>query len=288
MLRTSLALYTWDVCSFSSNAFYEMSSSIFAYMSIRGLGLALWSFGVLAAQEGRWRVRFPVWTFHQDSVIIYGLALGVIPNLDTLYTRTHGIRIEVLGVGLLMAVANLGILMASSREEWESKRGQTHETINGLHFSTTGSLCRCRMNGIAAGGFFQYHTEVNGFSGSLAGNLAQTVNGVMISGNNAAFMFRGVQLAGWSNEAYLLYGVQTAVALNEVRIVAGLQIGGVNMADTLAGAQIGLFNGQATGKGVQIGLVNFTREMRGLQIGLLNLRGRRVRPLIQWSLGRRS
>ena len=26
MVRTSLALYTWDVCSFSSDAFYEMSS----------------------------------------------------------------------------------------------------------------------------------------------------------------------------------------------------------------------------------------------------------------------
>jgi len=30
MLRTSLALYTWDVCSFSSNAFYEMSSNAFS------------------------------------------------------------------------------------------------------------------------------------------------------------------------------------------------------------------------------------------------------------------
>ncbi len=95
-------------------------------MGIRCFGLALWSFGVLAAQEGRWRVRFPVWTFHQDSVIIYGLAVGAIPNPDTLHTRTHGIRIEALGEGLFATVGGFGpfvvasFILARSWEKWES------------------------------------------------------------------------------------------------------------------------------------------------------------------------
>ncbi len=145
------------------------------------------------------------------------------------------------------------------------------------------------MNGIASGGLTQYHTEVNGLNVSLVASLTETANGGMISGSNGSFMVRGVQLAGVANGAFVLYGVQTAILLNiNAARGAGLQIGGVNTADTLVGGQIGLYNRRATGKGVQIGLVNFTREMRGLQIGLLNLRGRRVRPLIQWSLGRRS
>ena len=47
------------------------------------------------------KLRFPVWTFHQKNIDIYGVSLGLASTgADVMNTYTTGIKIELFGLGL--------------------------------------------------------------------------------------------------------------------------------------------------------------------------------------------
>ena len=198
---------------------------------------------------------FPIWTFHQDSIDIYGIAVGLWTlNIEPRYTNTDGIKFELIGVGLGIPLIPRSPIVESDSAYNKLKKEPLSERINGLNISSFGTACRCLTNGITAGFLAQIHYQVNGISASLFMNFTQKHNGIMAAIFNDAFYMNGLQI-GYTN-----YGFHTK----------GLQMGLID-------------NNSKEMNGLQIGLFNKSEKLKGLQIGLWNVNNRRKFPLINWN-----
>jgi hypothetical protein len=212
------------------------------------------------AQRSHRRNYFPIWTFHQDSIRIHGVSIGLLTdNVSPGNTLTNGMRIELLGLGFLLPLMPSSPV-ADSEEELESVfvRGISQK-VNGINLSTTGTTGSCYVNGISAGAVGQILLQVNGVAVSGLMNLIQKQNGLMLAFFNHAYIINGSQM-GCSNRATELCGLQLAAISNYA----------------------------LKGKGLQIGLINRCEELRGLQIGLWNVNQRRRMPLVNWGFRKLS
>jgi hypothetical protein len=199
---------------------------------------------------------FPVWSYHQDSINIHGVSLG----LWTLYnqnrtTNTNGIKFELLGVGIGMPLSP----PISDYENIDSNalklsKRPLSEKINGLNLSVTGTNCHCKTNGISTGFIGQYNYQVNGISSTLILNYTQIQNGLMASLFNDAYKMNGVQI-GASNYGHKTIGIQLGIISNSSNEM----------------------------RGVQIGLFNTAMHLKGIQIGLWNVNQKRKLPFINWN-----
>ncbi len=198
---------------------------------------------------------FPIWTFHQKNINIHGLSIGLASlgaiDKGQYQTNTNGIKIELIGLGILGALGPNPIARNDSSFS-ELAKIPFSEIINGISLSGTGTVCHSLTNGITAGLICQFNFQVNGISFSII-NYAQKHNGLQIA---------------WINNCYYMNGVQFGI-LNYSSKTNGIQIGGFN-------------NGLQT-VGLQIGLFNESNDLKGLQIGLWNVNQTRKLPLINWN-----
>lgn len=123
--------------------------------------------------------------------------------------------------------------------------------INKLSLNIIGGYT-AGANGFEAGGLFNIDKrQVHGVQ--LAGGFnvdGQSLTGLQAAGlhNQVHDTVRGVQIAGYMNKAEgSVQGVQLAVICNYARRLKGLQIGLVNITDSLGGFSLGLVNVVAGG-----------------------------------------
>jgi hypothetical protein len=185
---------------------------------------------------------FPIWTFHQDSINIHGLSVGFWTAEKKRYTNTNGIKLELIGIGILIPIIPSSPIANSDSSFVKLVTKPLSERINGLNLSSTGTVCHsCLTNGVAAGAVGQVNGQVNGFSTLLMMNFVQKQNGFVIAGFNEAYIINGIQV-GLSNYGHKTKGIQMAVIGNGSKQMTGLQIGLFNRAEKLRGIQIGLWN----------------------------------------------
>lgn len=197
----------------------------------------------------------PIWTFHQDSINIHGISIGLWSyNGEPRLTNTNGIKIELIGVGIGIPLMPRSPIVETDSSFIKLKQEPLSERINGLNLSASGSVCHCLTNGLTAGFIGQIHFQVNGMSTSLFMNFTQRHNGVMTSLFNDAYYMNGLQV-GFINNGYKTKGLQMGI------------LG--NIADEM--------------NGVQISLINKSEKLKGIQIGLWNVNQKRKLPLINWN-----
>jgi len=216
------------------------------------LSLTIRSYGQIDQKKNY----FPIWTFHQDSLNIHGVSLGLWTlNGEQRFTNTNGIKLELIGVGMFIVMFP-GHPIAETDSAFKKLQNEPlSERINGLNLSLTGADCHCSTNGVAAGLLGQINFQVNGISSTYIMNFAQKHNGIMTS-----VLFC---------EAYYMNGLQVSIA-NTGKRANGVQIGIIrNKADEMNGVQIGLFN--SSGK------------LRGFQLGIWNKNEKRALPLVNWN-----
>ncbi len=205
------------------------------------------------AQKSKRKNYFPAWTYHKKDINIHGIAVGIgtISN-DLRNTNTNGIKIEILGAGILVPLIPRSPV-AETDSEFEKKATEPiSERINGISLSATGTVCDCITNGINTGLVGNINYQVNGITASAFMNFAKKHNGLQFAMFNESYYFNGLQI-GLSN-----YGAKAG----------GLQVG------------VGNF-GRET-KGIQIGILNKTKKLRGLQFGIWNVNEKRKLPIINW------
>ncbi len=224
---------------------------------------------------------FPVWTYHQDSITINGISLGLSTfDMHDRQTYTNGIKLELVGAGLFVFLfKDPPISSRNKLEGYENNipskydKSEFSEIINGLSLSATGNFCYCLINGISLGAIGQYNDQINGFSASVFTNYAEIHNGIQIAGmGNSTVTMNGIQVALF-NHVYKGKGMQLALASNRADI-------------KFEGVQIAPFNETNQMKGLQIGVFNRSENFRGIQIGLWNVNQERRMPLINWSFGK--
>jgi hypothetical protein len=171
---------------------------------------------------------FPVWTYHNRNVNIHGVSVGIASALDSdRYTNTNGIKVEIIGLGLLMPLIPDSPIAKNDSAFYEIITEPPSEKINGFALSASGTACDC---------------VVNGFTGGFVGQINLKVNGLSVAGfMNFTQVLNGVQAALFMSETYKLKGVQIGF-LNEGHNIDGLQIGVFNRITRLRGIQIGLWN----------------------------------------------
>lgn len=198
---------------------------------------------------------FPLWTYHQKDVNIHGISLGLWSfDSKPRYTNTNGVKVELIGVGLLMPLIPESPIAKTDSAFARLIKEDLSERINGFNLSASGSVCHCLTNGLAAGAIGQIHHQVNGISTAGYLNFVQKQNGLMVAIGNDAYYMNGLQIGFWNQ------GVKTK----------GIQMGLVsNYAEKMRGVQMGLFNK--------------SENFRGIQIGLWNVNQKRKLPLINWN-----
>lgn len=183
-------------------------------------------------QAQQLKTRFPLWTFHQKNVRIYGVSLGAYSLNKNVNTITNGLRLEAPGIGLL--------LLLLPRTPWDTTHGNTAqdfpdneypERTNGVSLSFLGAM-QYRVNGFSIGGIGQVNWYMNGLSVSGGMNLAKDMNGIQVG------------------------------TFNLCERAAGIQVGMMVITSRLRGLQIGLWNNSQNTRGMQIGLWNVNEKRK--------------------------
>lgn len=184
----------------------------------------------------------PIWTFHQDSINIQGVSVGLWSvNSKPRFTNTNGIKLELIGIGIIMPLIPSSPIVENDSSFKILQLKPLSERINGLSLSASGTICHCLTNGISAGFIGQINFQVNGISSSLLMNFSQKHNGIMTSMFNESYFLNGVQI-GLLNYNYKTKGIQIGILSNGSKEIKGLQIGLYNKSENLKGVQIGLWN----------------------------------------------
>lgn len=161
---------------------------------------------------------FPVWTFHQPNTTTNGISIGIASGMkNTENTISNGIRIEIIGAGILIPAISVPMM----------RDDNITEKINRINLSLTGTLANCQVNGISVG---------------YVGESVYKVN--------------GVSATGCLNYIVISNGLQLAVLLTDNDEMNGLQVGCINRSVATNGVQIGVLNFSKDLRGFQIGLWN--------------------------------
>jgi hypothetical protein len=161
------------------------------------------------------KVHFPVGTFHQNNVNIYGISGGLsyFPNMPE-NVSTHGINLSLIGEGILAFALPCSPIPnddCSFNTVWEGDT-MVHK-IDGINLSGSGTMGYCNINGFSTG------------------YVAQVVNRI-----------NGLSVVGMLNYVQVNNGVQAAIFITEAYKMRGLQIGAYNKSHHTRGIQIGLWN----------------------------------------------
>lgn len=199
---------------------------------------------------------------------VKGLEVGTVFNVvkkDAKYVQVAGI-LNIVG-GNVMGVQAAGI------------HNNVLDTMTGVQLAGISNLTRRAVTGIQAGGIYNLSGErLTGVQLSgLINNAIDTVVGVQAAGivNMTVKKITGGQLAGVVNTSVKgVEGIQAAGIINAaIKDVTGAQVSGmVNFtAGTVNGLQAtSLLNYATKVKGVQIGLVNIADTMSGVPVGLFS------------------
>jgi len=171
----------------------------------------LFSIFLLSAFSQKRKTYFPVWTIHQKNINIYGLSAGLwnFSNEDR-NTVSNGIRIALIGEGIIAPFAPTGPSMIEDSMFQKINKETFSEKINGINLAGTGNLGDYIINGISLGFVGQLNAKVNGISAALMVNYAGVHN--------------GIQLAVFFNDTYKMRGIQVGMC-NKSKHTKGLQIG---------------------------------------------------------------
>jgi hypothetical protein len=177
----------------------------------------------IVAQEKK--IAVPFGTFQTSNLTTYGLSIGIASGAKEITNnKTNGIRLELIGLGLLVPIIPQSPIISSDKELHPDS---VSEEINGLNLSATGSVCNCRINGVSVGYVGEIVYQVNGFSATAIMNFVQVHYGIQ-----GAFLY---------SENYKMNGLQIS-AFNNSTHTKGLQIGLINSSTDLRGFQIGIWN----------------------------------------------
>jgi hypothetical protein len=214
----------------------------------------------LIGQEKVQKNYFPVWTFHQKNANIHGVSVGIASMLraDSSRTNTNGIKIELIGLGILCPLIPQSPVVKDDSSYLEMQREPVSEKINGLSLSVSGSLCDCITNGLSIGAIGQINRQVNGMAVSYFMNFSQKFN-----------------------------GLQMAI-INDVYYLNGCQIGIFNHGEKTKGMQVGIKNSGNENSGLQIGAVNESKKLVGVQVGFWNVNQKRKLPLLNWNFRKKQ
>lgn len=200
------------------------------------------------------KVKYPAWSFHDDSTTICGISAGLNMNMANA-VKVNGINMEVLGLGGLSFMLPRIPNALDSLEYAKAMELQPQVQVNGINVSPFGTLFGCNVNGVNLGMMGTYIPKMNGVSLTAMQGFADQVN--------------GVQAVGCINVVSKLNGAQVCIYFNVSTIESnGIQLGAANFAKSH--------------KGVQIGAINKAADLRGFQFGIWNVNGRRKLPLINW------
>jgi hypothetical protein len=196
-------------------------------LSIKVTILFLSTFLLSFSQTDKRKNIFPIWTFHQDSINIHGVSIGLFSfDGKPSSTYTNGVRIELIGVGLIIPLIPKSPIAENDSSFLKLKQQPISERVNGINLSATGTACNCLINGVSLGLIGQITFQINGFSSSLFMAYSQIHNGIQIAAFTGSYYMNGLQI-GVSNYA---------------NYANGLQIGLFNYSENLKGLQIGLWN----------------------------------------------
>lgn len=157
---------------------------------------------------------FPVWTFQQKNITIYGVSGGLWNySNDPVNTTTNGFRLSLIGEGILVPLAPGSPIPENDSLFHVLRNDPFSERINGISIAGTGN----------AGSY-----EVNGITLGLVGHLNNSVNGMSV--------------AAMINYAQIHNGVQVTLLMNQSYRMNGAQIGLFNTSKKTRGLQIGLWN----------------------------------------------
>lgn len=150
---------------------------------------------------------FPVWTYQQSNTNIHGVSGGLFPMEPARNTTTNGIRLELIGGGIVAPLVPASPVAEddSSFRETE-QRIRTLERLNGISLSAGGAMA-CSINGVAINGIGQVAPRVNGLSVALMVNFADLHNGIQIGTINMAYKMNGIQI-GFRNRSKRTRGLQ--------------------------------------------------------------------------------
>lgn len=166
---------------------------------------------------------FPLWTFHQSNIRIYGVAVGWFPLKETVNTTSNGLRLEAIGPGIFVPFI--------PRSPWDSAHSghvtppdkkNVPEKVNGINLSGLGSI-NYSINGISIGGIGQLNWYVNGIAVSAMINITHTCNGIQFGTMAMSHKMNGLQI-GLNVETEYMRGIQIGM-FTESKNTRGLQFG---------------------------------------------------------------
>jgi len=214
--------------------------------------------------------RYGVWVIPADYKIINGIGVGILNWNFESHTKTNGLRIELIGLGIVGVFNDTPVRFLNDSLYYKHYKSASYtDLINGINISTFGSITRRGdVNGLTIAAINQYFRYIKGAMICPGWNTTESIKGLQLGGFNYADKLRGFQLSVAGNSCYNGKGVQLSLFDNSSKDFSGLQLAVVNVS--------------AKTKGVQIGLVNYSKEFKGVQIGLVNINGKRFLPLINW------
>ena len=119
------------------------------------------------AQKPKAKSHFPIWSFNQQDVNIFGISTGLFSVVKKeSNAQTNGLRLELIGLGLFLPFAPQS-LIAENQNDIEAIEKSTKEKVNGISLCPLGSISTCQVNGISIGGIGQYQYKINGLSASI-------------------------------------------------------------------------------------------------------------------------
>lgn len=131
--------------------------------------------------------------------------------------------------------------------------------VNGVQISGFGNLGSGNIDGVQIAGFGNLGSgNIDGVQIAGFGNLAHNVKGAQIAGfgNSGSGNINGLQIAGFGNFAQNVKGAQIAGFINVSKTTTGLQLGVLNIADTVK-------------NGIPIGVLSIVRNgYREFEIGI--------------------
>lgn len=184
------------------------------------------------------------------------------------FRKTNRFSLNVLaGYSAGVKGVEIGGLMNIDRNE-----------VDGLQIAGLGNVVGGNTNGLQIGGIFNVNRRsVRGAQFAGINNWADSLVGVQFSPINNVLVGRlkGVQGTAIVNVSKgEIQGLQLAGIGNWGKALEGAQIAGIANISTgnFSGAQVaGIVNYAKKGKGVQIGLINISDSLDGVAIGFLNL-----------------
>ncbi|MGB6269924.1 MAG: hypothetical protein WBF67_13035, partial [Olleya sp.] len=179
--------------------------------------------------EEKRKLRFPLWSYHDNNSDVLGLSIGLIPETISVVkgtSRTFGLRLEADPISVIFFLFGGGSELSDNLEQYNSVMTSTiNQKIYGLNISS-GNINSVDLYGVSINALMQFSRKSNGISIAGFFNQTERANGILISGGgNLSFISNGLIVSGFNNETQVLKGIQIAVQNHVLVGGYGIQIG---------------------------------------------------------------